>query len=698
VAASLFVAAPATAFVGAGHSGWTWANPTPQGQDLNALDFAGSTGYAAGVLGTLLRTDDGGSTWSSIASPYRQQFLELDVISPTSFVAGGLCRLVRSDDGGATLRRLHFVRGDRCAGNYIGAVEFPTTDVGFVFGGGRRVLKTTDGGKTFAPAGEPGVGVVSAFFKDTGEGYAVGSVSWDRFAVVRTTDGGATWVEVAHTRRGLIDLTFASDQVGYAVGQDGLVLRTVDGGATWSRRRDFVAGRLNDVACGDELNCVAREENGERVFRTGDGFATATTPTPGSFDPHAVAFSAPGRAVVVGEGGRTSTSADGGATWEQVGETLVETLGEPLRQGPGGVAFAGPATSSDGGETWLARKLPTTVDPVTSTWFSSEQIGYAVAGDRLYATTDGGESWAARGPSFAAPSDVWASRNGVRVVVSDARGAHRSTDGGRHVQRRLIAPAGSSPWALDQSPGGALLAWRSDGLADSRDGGDSWAQIPRPPGSSLVHAQLVNRTVAHVLTRSRRLLRTTTRGRRWREIRSLGVVPTPSVLSFADPRHGWVAASRFPREFGGWLLRTSDGGRSWRPQAVDANGIRSVLAISPTDGIVQTAGLLFTRSEGDLPEPTTLTLEAGRRTVPRGDRVRLAGRLRPERAGIAVLVSMRRPGAPRWSTRRVRTNAEGRFSVRFRVTGDAWFVAQWTGGRNAASAGTPAVRVRATGG
>src|SRR3977135_4162586 len=66
-AALLALAAPtAGASVQVGSSGWQWGNPLPQGNTVRAMSFAGSTGYAAGDFGTLLKTRDGGTSWSGL--------------------------------------------------------------------------------------------------------------------------------------------------------------------------------------------------------------------------------------------------------------------------------------------------------------------------------------------------------------------------------------------------------------------------------------------------------------------------------------------------------------------------------------------------------------------------------------------------------------------------------------------------------
>jgi len=55
-----------SAAVTVSQSGWSWGNPTPQGNTLRAIDFVQGRGYALGAAGTVLRTDDGGATWSGL--------------------------------------------------------------------------------------------------------------------------------------------------------------------------------------------------------------------------------------------------------------------------------------------------------------------------------------------------------------------------------------------------------------------------------------------------------------------------------------------------------------------------------------------------------------------------------------------------------------------------------------------------------
>src|SRR5438874_8284865 len=83
-----------------GHSGWNWGNPQPQGNTLRAVEFEGSSGFAAGDFGTLLRTDDGGATWTGVRTGTTTALTHVSIADPNTVVVGGGCVLLRSEDAG----------------------------------------------------------------------------------------------------------------------------------------------------------------------------------------------------------------------------------------------------------------------------------------------------------------------------------------------------------------------------------------------------------------------------------------------------------------------------------------------------------------------------------------------------------------------------------------------------------------------
>src|ERR671931_2431783 len=150
-AAGFLAALPglASASVQVGSSGWQWGNPLPQGNAVRAMSFAGATGYAAGDFGTLLRTTDGGATWSGLLSGTFTDLTTVQAIDADSLFAGGGCVARRSDDGGATFRRVAFTPVESSCREPLAAGWFVNRRTGFLVLADGTVLRTDNNGDTF---------------------------------------------------------------------------------------------------------------------------------------------------------------------------------------------------------------------------------------------------------------------------------------------------------------------------------------------------------------------------------------------------------------------------------------------------------------------------------------------------------------------------------------------------------------------
>lgn len=186
--------------------GLTW-QVQPSGTTRNLLDIEfvnGTRGIAVGDFGTLLRTEDGGSTWSKISLP---ESIELppdvaEVVQP----------------GDVILYNVSFADADRVwiAGEF-GVILF-SSDGGVTWTQQKSGVETTLFG-------------VSAF--DSQRAWAVGMEA----VMLATEDGGATWVkQPVEMPKGFIlplyDIAVRG-LYGWAVGNSGLLLHSVDSGKTW---------------------------------------------------------------------------------------------------------------------------------------------------------------------------------------------------------------------------------------------------------------------------------------------------------------------------------------------------------------------------------------------------------------------------------------------------------------------------------
>ena len=201
-ALSLASACPdAQAQVQASQSGWQWGNPTPQGNTIRALDFIAGRGYAIGDDGTALRTDDGGATWTGLATGTSQDLTRVQAVTPDVLVilGGDGCVVRRSDDGGTTFRKIYVLAETNCP-EKVSAAYFVNPQIGYLLLRNGNVLRTTDGGESFgrgtAIPGTPGSsgggqGVpADAIFTTPDAGVVFLNGTNTAF---RTTDAGASW-------------------------------------------------------------------------------------------------------------------------------------------------------------------------------------------------------------------------------------------------------------------------------------------------------------------------------------------------------------------------------------------------------------------------------------------------------------------------------------------------------------------------
>src|SRR3954453_8556931 len=260
-------ACTALANVSVGHSGWTWGSPQPQGNDLNGIDFAGGRGYASGALGTLLRTDDGGQTWTGIPTGLTQSLLRVRAIDANTVVIGGGCALRRSDDGGATFHRLPWTSSDQSCPSQLASFSFPSAGTGYLLTQDGSISQTADGGQSFSRrtsvpgtrSAGGGSNAQDVFFTDATTGVALAGSK-----IFRTTDGGSTWTEV-NSGPSLNAVTFVNSLVGYAVGPGTTALKTIDGGQTWNAvPLTGAPGGLNltSLDCSDPQTCLIAEISG----------------------------------------------------------------------------------------------------------------------------------------------------------------------------------------------------------------------------------------------------------------------------------------------------------------------------------------------------------------------------------------------------------------------------------------------------
>ena len=212
----------------------------------------------------LYRTSDGGATWTAVnlADAAVPGICAIDIVRTRSIVqgrlqnrvvihaagrVGGPAKLLRSVDGGDSWSAVALPE----AAGMVLDVKFLDASTGFVFAGTSGnaaesealILKTRDGGlnwKVVYRSGRKLENIWKGSFADARTGFATVQ-SYDpgrsQQVVVRTSNGGETWQElplVQDAKARQFGIGFATPRLGW-VGTAIGGFETRDGGTTWAR-------------------------------------------------------------------------------------------------------------------------------------------------------------------------------------------------------------------------------------------------------------------------------------------------------------------------------------------------------------------------------------------------------------------------------------------------------------------------------
>ena len=124
-------------------SGWFWQNPPHGGNPFFAVaTVRASTIVAVGDGGIILRSSDGGATWTLQASGTIEFLLGVSFVDADTRTAVGVGTILRTTNGGAT-----WTPQASPTRNVLQGVSFVGASIGTVVGKGGAILRTTTGGE-----------------------------------------------------------------------------------------------------------------------------------------------------------------------------------------------------------------------------------------------------------------------------------------------------------------------------------------------------------------------------------------------------------------------------------------------------------------------------------------------------------------------------------------------------------------------
>ncbi len=191
--------------------------------------------------GFILRTLDGGLTWTKVYTP-----IDKIEISSVYFVNAsiGFCAgdnvILRTSDGGQTWSEYKVNN----LGGKMMQVKFVDTQKGYIVCLSDKIIKTEDGGSTWqvtSPQRNLGYYSIS---EANGSTYVSGQGK-----IIKSINGGSSWNELPNSPTNIFAIHFINDKKGFAFGRGnysggdfghtyGSIFCTNDGGNTWNGSKD----------------------------------------------------------------------------------------------------------------------------------------------------------------------------------------------------------------------------------------------------------------------------------------------------------------------------------------------------------------------------------------------------------------------------------------------------------------------------
>ena len=268
---------------------------------------------------------------------------------------------------------------------------------------------------------------------------------------------------------------------------------------------------------------------------------------------------------VVARGGSSGATSTVGLPHTPDFHSLLVDVHDPSRLVLG--THNGLFRSTDGGGTWRKAELEGK-DAMNLSRVGAPTI-WAAGHHVLARSTDGGGTWADVRPSGLPGLDVHGFAIDPlhpRVVFAAiaGQGLYRSTDGGETFALRS-REVGPGVFAIAVLPGGRVLAGdlQQQALVESADGGTTWR--------TLLHASIVGLAVDpgdanRVLAAGAGVLLSTDGGRTWRQTLRLARGTGPIAWAPSDPRRAYVVG------FNRVLYTTVDAGVTWHAVATGTAG------------------------------------------------------------------------------------------------------------------------------
>ncbi len=233
--------------------------------ELFGIDAASDTvAWAVGAKGTVLKTTNGGATWTRQASGVDVTLYAVAAADAnTAWAVGEEGTVIHTTNGGTTWNP----QNSGTANTLLG-VTAADADTAWAVGFEGTVLHTADGGANWTAQANPSTSVLFGVdCADTSNVWAVGIAG----TVINSTDGGTNWAtQTSGTTETLYGISAVDASTAWAAGSTGTVIHTIDGGANWNAQDAATEDTLKAVK-GTDANHAWLAGSSGSIYETEDG-------------------------------------------------------------------------------------------------------------------------------------------------------------------------------------------------------------------------------------------------------------------------------------------------------------------------------------------------------------------------------------------------------------------------------------------
>ena len=505
---------------------WTELNPKVPRVDYLGINFINKdTGWAVGDLGALIKTTDGGSSWTVGETNTTTPILKVRSFNGQLVIASGFNGLIlRSTDGGETFTQVTSgVTGD------LWGLQMINDNLGWSCGTSNSLVKTTDGGLTWQRIFTPGY----------------------------TSD--YWWID------------FLTEDYGFIAG-DGKVLRTIDGGDNWEIIQAGDNQALYSIDVIDSLHIAAAGFGGtsypaKNIYSSNGGNTWINGGTLTTSEINCIKYVSldTGYAVMSNIGlWKTTNRGQNWAIAAGIGEYELQYFAEGrIGYNAGTVLKLWKAEGSY--DVWQRMIIN---DNFADVFFTSEITGYIAGGTWIggpvYETTNGGVSWFGI-PNF--PINLFTTSLASLIFTDSLKGFAggapcrivKTTDAGltwNSANRTGLADTiGQIRKFFFINPSTGWSVTSRGGILKTIDGGDNWfAQLNAPLSIGFSSINLVDSLYGWTAN-SDRPFKTIDGGVNWIQQIDINIGQSRDVF-FIDYQNGFLLESNK-------LYKTTDGGFTW---------------------------------------------------------------------------------------------------------------------------------------